>query len=220
MIVDNSAQSQPLGDFTANTQRRREFLLREQHQLQLEVVALFGSPSNPRLPHQDEARDGKLISKLLGDFDHGKMTRRQLIKSLTVIAAAAAGTPQALAENSKGFRAIAVNHVSYQVNDYAKTRDFYADLLGLKPVADTGKQCNLILGDTNTFVIPRNAPQGIVPPRIDHVAYTIENWDKNAVKAELERRGLSPQPDTDSSFHVKDPNGFDLQICGKDMKPV
>jgi hypothetical protein len=30
----------------------------------------------------------------------------------------------------------------------------------MKVVADTGKQCNLILGDTNTFVIPRNAPQG------------------------------------------------------------
>ena len=161
-----------------------------------------------------------LISKLLDDFDRGKMTRRQLIKSLSVVAAAAAGATPALGEGSKGFKAIAVNHISYQVSDYAKTRDFYADLLGMKTVADTGKQCNLILGDTNTFVIPRNAPLGVTPPRIDHVAYTIENWDKNAVKAELERRGLSPQPDTDNSFHVKDPNGFDLQICGKDMMPV
>ena len=110
-----------------------------------------------------------LISKLLDDFDQGRMTRRQLIKSLTVVAAAAAGTTPAFAETAKGFKAIAVNHISYQVNDYAKTRDFYADLLGMKPVADTGKQCNLILGDTNTFVIPRNAPQGVTPPRIDHV---------------------------------------------------
>jgi catechol 2,3-dioxygenase-like lactoylglutathione lyase family enzyme len=161
-----------------------------------------------------------LISKLLDDFDHGRMTRRQLIKSLTVVAAAAAGTTPAFGENSKGFKAVAVNHISYQVADYAKTRDFYSGLLGMKVVADTGKQCNLIIGDTNTFVIPRNAPPGIEPPRIDHVAYTIENWDKNAVKAELERRGLAPQPDTENSFHVKDPNGFDLQICGKDMKPV
>jgi catechol 2,3-dioxygenase-like lactoylglutathione lyase family enzyme len=174
-------------------------------------------------PEGDIFRGGEmenLISKLLDDFDHGKMTRRQLIKSLSAVAAAAAGTTPALGESSKGFRVIAVNHISYQVNDYAKTRDFYSDLLGMKPVADTGKQCNLILGDTNTFVIPRNAPQGVTPPRIDHVAYTIENWDKNAVKAELEHRGLNPQPDTDNSFHVKDPNGFDLQICGKDMKPI
>jgi catechol 2,3-dioxygenase-like lactoylglutathione lyase family enzyme len=161
-----------------------------------------------------------IIAKLLDDFERGRMTRRQLIKSIAVVATAAASPRPAAAENSKGFKAFAVNHISYQVNDYAKTRDFYADLLGMKVVADTGKQCNLVLGDTNTFVIPRNAPQGSAPPRIDHIAYTIENWDKNAVKAELDRRGLSPQPDTDNSFHIKDPNGFDLQISGKEMKPA
>lgn len=160
------------------------------------------------------------IAKLLDDFDRGRMTRRQLIKSLAIVAAVAAETPPALAEASKGFRAVAVNHISYQVSDYAKTRDFYADLLGMKVVGDTGSQCSLILGDTNTFMIPRNAPQGITPPRIDHIAYTIENWDKDAVRTELERRGLNPKPDTDNSFHVKDPNGFDLQISGKDMKPA
>ena len=160
-----------------------------------------------------------MIAKLLDDFDHGRMTRRQLIKSLAVVVAVAADATPASAENPKGFKAVAVNHISYQVNDYARTRDFYADLLGMKVVGDTGTQCNLILGDTNTFVIPRNAPQGSTPPRIDHVAYTIEHWDKNAVKAELERRGLDPRPDTDNSFHIKDPNGFDLQISGKDMKP-
>jgi catechol 2,3-dioxygenase-like lactoylglutathione lyase family enzyme len=161
-----------------------------------------------------------MIAKLLDDFDRGRMTRRQLIQSLAVVAAAAAGATPASGENSKGFRAVAVNHISYQVDNYAKTRDFYADLLGMKVVGDTGKQCYLIIGGTNTFVIPRNASEGNTPPLIDHIAYTIENWDKNAVKAELERRGLDPRPDTDNSFHIKDPNGFDLQISGKDMKPA
>ena len=54
---------------------------------------------------------------------------------------------------------------------------------------------------------------------MDHIAYTIENWNKAAVEAELKRRGLEPRPDTDNSFHVKDPDGFDLQISGKEMKP-
>jgi catechol 2,3-dioxygenase-like lactoylglutathione lyase family enzyme len=161
-----------------------------------------------------------MIAKLLDDFERGRMTRRQLIKSLAVVGAVAADAIPASAENSKGFRAVAVNHISYQVNDYAKTRDFYADLLGMKVAGDTGTQCNLVFGDTNTFVIPRNAPPGSAPPRIDHIAYTIEHWDKNAVKAELERRGLDPRPDTDNSFHIKDPNGFDLQISGKEMKPA
>jgi len=161
-----------------------------------------------------------IIAKLLEDFEHGRMTRRQLIRSIAVVATASAVPTTVAAATSKGFKAVAVNHISYQVNDYTKTRDFYADLLGMKVVADTGKQCFLVLGDTNTFLIPRNAPQGSTPPLIDHIAYTIDDWDKNTVKAELERRGLNPHPDTDNSFHVKDPNGFDLQISGKDMKPV
>lgn len=174
------------------------------------------------------------ITKLLENFESGKMTRRQLIRSLSVVAAvtssgtvvaadAMASSPdpsRIAADAKKSFKAVAVNHISYQVNDYAKTRDFYAELFGMKILGDNGKQCELILGDTNTFIIPRNAPAGSTPPRVDHIAYTIENWDKDAVKAELDRRGLNPQPDTDNSFHVKDPNGFDLQISGKDMKPV
>jgi catechol 2,3-dioxygenase-like lactoylglutathione lyase family enzyme len=159
------------------------------------------------------------IAKLLGDFEHGKITRRQLIQSL-VLAATAAGTARAVVpvgNERKGFSAVAVNHISYQVADYAKTRDFYADLFGLKVVADTWKQCCLVLNDSNTFMIPRNAPPGVTPPRIDHIAYTIAGWNKSAVEAELKRRGLNPRPDTDNSFHVSDPNGYDLQICGKDM---
>jgi catechol 2,3-dioxygenase-like lactoylglutathione lyase family enzyme len=162
-----------------------------------------------------------VVAKLLDDFEHGKMTRRQLIQSLALGATApvAAGMAMAVPAEPKGFRTVTVNHISYQVSDYAKTRDFYADLLSMKIVRDVGTQCYLVLGDSNTFLIPRNAPPGVTPPRIDHVAYTIADWDKKAVEAELKRRGLDPRPDTDNSFHVHDPNGFDLQISGKDMTP-
>jgi catechol 2,3-dioxygenase-like lactoylglutathione lyase family enzyme len=159
----------------------------------------------------------QIIAKLLHDFESGKLTRRQLIKSLalTATAATAAGPVSGASVENKGFKAVAVNHISYEVADYAKTRDFYADLLGMKVSQDDGKQCFLVFGDS--FLIPRNRPANT--PRIDHIAYTIENWDKNAVEAELKRRGLKPVLDTENSFHVQDPNGFDLQISGKEMKP-
>jgi hypothetical protein len=38
------------------------------------------------------------------------------------------------------------------------------------------------------------------------------------IKTELERRGLNPRPETEKSFHINDPNGFDLQISKKEMK--
>ena len=159
----------------------------------------------------------QLIEKLVHDFEQGKMTRRQLVRSLaTAVSAAAAATPLVAAEN-KAFKAVAVNHISYQVADYARTRDFYAGLFGMQVSHDDGKQAYLAFGDT--FLLPRNARNGGATPRIDHIAYTIDNWDKNAVEAELKRRGLQPRPDTENSFHVKDPDGFDLQISGKEMKP-
>ena len=171
-----------------------------------------------------------VIAKMLQDFERGKMTRRQLIQSLafaaTAVSAATASavaapvttapmpSPMPAAPEGLGFQAVTVNHISYQVADYAKTRDFYSDLLGMKVSKDTGKECHLSFGES--FLIPRNAPAGT--PRIDHIAYTIDHWDKNAVEAELKRCGLQPKPDTENSFHVQDVNGFDLQISGREMK--
>lgn len=160
-----------------------------------------------------------LIAKLLKNFEDGKMTRRQLIQSLALSAAAASAASAApiAAAEGKGFKAVAVNHISYGVADYARTRDFYSDLLGMAVSHDDGKQCYLAFGDT--FIIPRKTRQPDNKPYVDHVAITIDNWNKEAVENELKRRGLEPRPDTENSFHVKDPDGFDLQISGKEMKP-
>src|SRR5262249_995451 len=130
----------------------------------------------------------QIIAKLLQDFEQGKMNRRQLIRSLAVAASAASAAGPAAAQG-KGFKAVTVNHISYQVADYTKPRDFYKDLLGMSVSQDNGRQCYMSFGDT--FLLPRNARQGSTTPvpRVDHIAYTIENWNKADVEAELKRRG-------------------------------
>jgi catechol 2,3-dioxygenase-like lactoylglutathione lyase family enzyme len=162
-----------------------------------------------------------IIAKLLTDFEQGKMSRRQLIQSLAVTASAAAAVTPAVAASpdEPAFKAVAVNHISYQVADYKKTRDFYVSMFGMNVSHDDGKQCYLAFGDT--FLLPRNGrpDSKTPPPHIDHVAYTIDVWDKDKVEAELKSRGLAPRPDTPDSFHVKDPDGFELQISGRGMKP-
>ena len=55
----------------------------------------------------------------------------------------------------------------------------------------------------------------------DHIAYTIANWDtdknvKPTVEAELKRRGLQIRT-TEGSFHVQDPDGFEVQMGGKEQ---
>jgi catechol 2,3-dioxygenase-like lactoylglutathione lyase family enzyme len=162
-----------------------------------------------------------VIAKLLHEFEHGRMSRRQLIQSLAAAAAPSiALAPPAAAPEGPVFKATAFNHVSYQVADYRKSRDFYAGLFGMKVTLDDGMQCRLAFGDN--ILIARNRPSGT--PKVDHIAYTIEGWDtdksvKPALRAALERRGLQTRESATggSSFHVMDPDGFEVQMGGKDQ---
>src|SRR6516164_2863072 len=72
----------------------------------------------------------RFISRVLKDFEDGKMSRRQLIQTIAVAAAVyGAGEEAANAAPSDGFKTIAVNHISYSCPDYTKARDFYSTLL-------------------------------------------------------------------------------------------
>src|ERR1700732_4038764 len=93
--------------------------------------------------------------------DRGKLDRRRLIQALGVAAGAgiaasiapktaawASSAAQMASASGMGFKAVAYNHINYQVADYAKVRDFYISLFGMKPVWDDGKQCSVEFGDS------------------------------------------------------------------------
>ena len=156
-----------------------------------------------------------IINTLLRDYERGRMTRRQLIQTLAVGVTAAGSADIADAAPAT---ASYINHVSMQVADYRKTRDFYSSLFGMKVSGDDGKtECSLTCGQT--IIIARNAggrPGGKIG--IDHIAYTLANWDTDksvrpAVEAELKRRSLNIRS-TEGGFHVQDPDGFDVQMGG------
>ncbi len=159
----------------------------------------------------------QIISGLLGQFEHGEMSRRNLVQTLAAAFAASAAAAPAMGAQAKGLKTLAVNHISYGVADYGRTRDFYSDLLGMKVSKDDGKQCNLGFGDS--FFVVRKTRQPDNKPFVDHIAYTIDSWDPAAVEAELKRRNLDPKMDAEKlSVSVKDPDGFGVQICSKEMK--
>ena len=81
------------------------------------------------------------IAKLRKAFESGKINRRQLMQALglTATAAFAASVPPEVAAFAAGgaqmsmgggmmLKAVAYNHINYQVSDYAKVRDFYVNL--------------------------------------------------------------------------------------------
>jgi len=161
-----------------------------------------------------------VIAKLLQDFEHGKLSRRQLIQSLalTATAASAVSAAPAPAGEHKVGQAVYLNHVGYQVADYGRSRDWYAEMFGMKVALDDGRKANIAVGES--LLIFHNRPSASTPV-VDHVCFTLADWDKDksvrqAVGAELKRRGLEVR-ETANSFHIKDPDGLIVQMGGKDQ---
>lgn len=171
-----------------------------------------------------------VVSELLKKYEDGKLSRRQLIQSLALAAIAAAAPADAAAQGQRGFRTTRLDHLSYQVRDYKRTRDFYSELMGMSVVGDDGKgYCQLQYGEPHgvgararSFIGVRTRAADAPAGRFDHVAFSIDDWNTDRVKGELERRSLKPrlQPggagDTPNyvSFHVEDPDGVGIQISG------
>jgi catechol 2,3-dioxygenase-like lactoylglutathione lyase family enzyme len=189
-----------------------------------------------------EPKEGSMehvIGGLLQDFEAGKLTRRQLIQALTLgvtAGPAALAAAQKLAEKSSippphspaPWKTVWLDHVSYAVSDYRRSTAFYRDLMGWEIIHDDGqKQCSMKVGNVGGIIIRNRAgyagaAEGPTQPTItgviDHISWGIEPWDTAKVKAELEKRGLDLRPDMNGkfqSFHVHDPDGWDLQISNQ-----
>lgn len=134
---------------------------------------------------------------------------------------------------STAWKTVWLDHISFEVTDYKEAVAFYAALLGWKPGVDEGSQNQVQIGDIGDAIIRRSgggagrggqAPAAPVVRRasIGHIAFGITPWEVDAVKAELDKRGLNARADTGGSteihvakyqsYHTTSPNGFDLQI--------
>jgi catechol 2,3-dioxygenase-like lactoylglutathione lyase family enzyme len=133
---------------------------------------------------------------------------------------------------STGWKTLYLDHISYEVADYKANVAFYQALLGWKPEQDEGSQNNMQAGDMGALIIRGGnslspawvpgSPAATRASRIGHISFGITPFDHEAVRAELEKRGLNARVDTGGggdiqtarykSYHTTTPNGFDLQI--------
>ena len=181
----------------------------------------------------------QIIARLLEGFEQGKISRKKLIQTLALGAAgghalrapstAMAAAPSTAASTAAASTAAAslpkttsIDHISYSVADYGRSRDFYADLLGWEVTGDDPErgEARLRMNDVGDLIIrnhrtPVNQdPTGVV----GHVCWGIDTYDTDAVREELESRGLNPRRDQGGnydpfdSYHVRDPDGWDVQI--------
>ena len=154
-------------------------------------------------------------------------------------------TPAKLPFEPTGWKTVMLDHFTCQVADYPKEAAFYQSLMNWKIRSDDGKQAVLDIGDWGGLVLrggyvappPPATPPGAAgvtgagrgggaprAPRnaaFDGMAWAIDEWDAKKVEAALKARGLSPVADNHGdyqSFHVKDPDGFDVWITNGTRK--
>ena len=165
-------------------------------------------------------------------------------------APAAAKTAAPAPFDATAWKTLWLDHISFESPDYKASVAFYQALLGWKPGVDEGSQNEVEIGDIGGAIIrgtnmspiavearakaaAEAAASGAAPAgrgggaartrnAIGHISFGISPWDADAVKAELDKRGLNARVDTGGtgdihtakyqSYHTTTPNGFDLQI--------
>ena len=149
------------------------------------------------------------ISILLKRFEQGRISRRELIQSLAILAAAgpAAAAPGV---QETPFASSRIDHISIQVTDLPRSIAFYEEVFGLSILNQDEANEIVRMGTTRVIVsLHHKPPTGIV----DHFAIAVDGFDRESVTRSLvEQHGLTPEQNLDYGFHVRDPEGIPVQI--------
>jgi len=151
----------------------------------------------------------KIIDDLVAEFDRGTLSRRRLIQGLTALAAAGGALPSGA--QTTPFRSTRIDHISIQVADMRRSVEFYEKVFGLRVLNEDRENEIVRMGVTRIIVsLHRKPPVGIV----DHFAIAIDDFNRDAVTAELAKLGLAAEENLDYGFFVRDPEGVPVQIVG------
>jgi catechol 2,3-dioxygenase-like lactoylglutathione lyase family enzyme len=149
-----------------------------------------------------------IISDLVGRFERGGLTRRQLIQALSVLVTGG-GASRAVAAQTSAIRASGIDHVSVLVGDLERSAQFYQGTFGMSRLSEDKPNQILRLGMKRTIVSLRHeSTSGLV----DHFCIGIDNFNEDAATQELKQHGLTPHSNVQFGFHVKDPDGVNVQM--------
>jgi catechol 2,3-dioxygenase-like lactoylglutathione lyase family enzyme len=148
-----------------------------------------------------------IIDKLIGDFERGSLSRRQLALSLAALVTGVQAAP-----SQSGMQAVSLNHVTVRVRDVHRTSQFYQDLFRM-PLKQHSDKTH-ILGIGKSFFGIEQKEGG---PALDHYDFGIAGFNPDDVTAKLKARNLALEPGgTKESFKFRDPDGFLVQLNGPD----
>src|SRR5215216_5719106 len=136
----------------------------------------------------------EIIWNLIQRYDSGKLTRRDLMQGLAILASGVAMGPTAMtAPAAAALPAVCVNHIAVTVSDLKKSSQWYKDLFGLKVESEDDKVANLLLDNSSREALVLRP--GANPGRISHFCFGVKDFDMKKAEAELKARNLDPRPD-------------------------
>lgn len=184
------------------------------------------------------------VAKHVHDYQNGKISRRRLIETLTLAVTSAGAATRAGAAEQSGLNAALVNHVSYTCPDFRKAADWYSMVFNLDQIGATARDVALPFGKKGekphgisaddvplTHIICRTRSSGASagggsarrPAKavVDHIAYTVADFDRERAKAQLKALGGNNVRDGGPfSVYVDDPFGYVVQIGGLDVTAI
>lgn len=149
----------------------------------------------------------KLINGLIGQYENGALSRRELVGALAALSVTG-GTAFAA---DAGFQIASINHVSITASNLQRSVDFYSRAFSLtRQPRNAANLVQLNVG-TNAHLSIRQGAN----PRFDHFAIGVENFNKDRIVAGLKARGAMPVDGGDGAgLHVADPDGLFVQVIG------
>lgn len=149
----------------------------------------------------------QLINGLIGQYEKGALSRRELVGALAALSV----TGSAAFAADTGFQSAGINHVSVTASNLQRSVDFYSRVFNLTPQPrNAANLVQLNVGRTAHLSLRQGTN-----PRFDHFAIGVENFNKDRVVADLKARGAMPIDGGDGAgLHVVDPDGQFVQVIG------
>jgi len=145
------------------------------------------------------------IDRLFDAYDRGHVSRRGLMQALIPLLAAAP------AKAAGTLTVKTINHVSLNVTDIEKSREFYQSLFGAPIVSKQSNGTNIAMGTVSFLGLYKMGPAA---PAIHHVCFGLEQSVETAGKF-LEQHNVKPQirdRDGVKELYFRDPDNIMIQL--------
>jgi catechol 2,3-dioxygenase-like lactoylglutathione lyase family enzyme len=154
----------------------------------------------------------RTIESLVDAFESHRLSRRELVASLTALVAGGAASPAgaqtpAVEQVAQGKT---LNHASLAVTDVAAAADFYGKLLGLKVVSRPGNG-GINLGLSDGFLGLYKLAN---PGSVNHICIGVDDFDPERIAAKMKAIGINATIDRNPANRTS--GGDQLYFNGPD----